>query len=949
MEWYRLTPEQTLQQIDSDGTQGLDEAEVTRRRNEYGPNELAEQRGRSPLRMLWEQFTETMVVILILAAIVSAMLGKTTETVAILAIVIMFAILGFIQEYRAEKAMAALKRLGAPIVRARRGGALKEIPSSALVPGDIVFLEAGNVVAADVRLLESVNLRVQEAALTGESEPVEKTTRAFDQPDLPLGDRRNMGYLGTVVTYGRGMAIVVETGMRTELGKVATLIQSVASEDTPLQIRLGQVGKTLAGVGLIAAILVAAVGLLRGEPLVDMFVTAVSVAVAVIPEGLPAVVTITLAIGAQRMLKRNALIRRLPAVETLGSVTVICSDKTGTLTQNRMTVTVVDVAGHTLDLVESMRRQAPTITAAECRSDLLVDRPLAFGLALAGGVLCNDATLAPDPKDGCFHAIGDPTEGALLVAGAQANLFKDALQAVLIRVGELPFDSERKRMTTIHRLPDFAASLPDAARLLWRNDGRFVAITKGAVDGLIGLASQVWVDDRPQAIDGPMQERIRAANDRLAENGMRVLGVACRWLEAVPGDCTPDTLERDLVFVGMVGMIDPPRPEVLSAIQTCQMAGMRTVMITGDHPLTASAIARQLGIMADDRNSQVLTGAELSRLSASDLSQKVQEVSVYARVSPEDKLKIVDALQGQGQVVAMTGDGVNDSPALKKADIGVAMGLQGTDVAKEAADMVLLDDNFVTIVAAVEEGRVIYDNILRFVKFSIGGNLAKVLVMLVAPLLGINVALLPLQLLWLNLLTDGLMGLGLGMEPAEQNTMRRPPRSPQASLFAGGSARHMLWVGPTIAAVGLLVGRLYFDPSNPGDKTWQTMLFTTLAFAQIGHALGLRSVAKARLLDMGANPAMFLVLPVTILLQLMAVYVPFLDDFFKVVPLSAGRLAVCAVCGILVWGMVEAEKLLSRQGPPRSGADLHHDRARAVPDSIPLRPTARGKRIGQRS
>jgi Ca2+-transporting ATPase len=912
MEWHLLTPERTLLELNAERQQGLSDTEAARRLAEYGPNELNERRGRSPLRMLWEQFTETMVVILILAAIVSAMLGKTTETVAILAIVIMFAVLGFIQEYRAEKAMAALKKLGVPIVRAQRGGALKEIPSSALVPGDIVFLEAGNVVAADVRILESVNLRVQEAALTGESEPVEKTTRAFDQPDLPLGDRRNMGYLGTMVTYGRGMAIVVETGMRTELGKVATLIQNVTSEDTPLQMRLGQLGKILAAVGVIAAIMVAVIGLLSGEPPVDMFVTAVSVAVAVVPEGLPAVVTITLAIGAQRMLKRNALIRRLPAVETLGSVTVICSDKTGTLTQNRMTVTVVDVAGHTLDLVEKLRRQAPTVAAAECRSDLLVEQPLAFGLTLAGGVLCNDATLAPDPQEGCFHAIGDPTEGALLVAGAQANLFKDALQAALPRVGELPFDSERKRMTTIHRLPDADTSLPDAARLLWRADTHYVAIIKGAVDGLIGLSSQIWVDDRSQVMDEPSKERIRASNDGLAAQGMRVLGVACRWLESVPENSTPESLERDLTFVGMVGMIDPPRPEVLPAIQTCQTAGMRTVMITGDHPLTASAIARQLGMMAADGHGQVLTGAELSRLSASELSQKVREVSVYARVSPEDKLKIVDALQGQGQIVAMTGDGVNDSPALKKADIGVAMGLAGTDVAKEAADMVLLDDNFVTIVSAVEEGRVIYDNILRFVKFSIGGNLAKVLVMLLTPLLGINVALLPLQLLWLNLLTDGLMGLGLGMEPAEQNTMRRPPRSPQASLFAGGSARHMLWVGPAIAAVGLLVARIYYAPGDPSDKTWQTMLFTTLAFTQIGHALGLRSVAKARFLDPRTNPAMFWILPVTILLQLVAIYLPFLDTFFKVVPLSAGHLAVCALCGLLVWGMVEAEKLLLR-------------------------------------
>jgi Ca2+-transporting ATPase len=855
--------------------------------------------------MLWEQFTETMVLILIAAALVSALLGKGTEMTAILAIVVLFAVLGFVQDYRAERAMAALKQLAVPTVRVRREGTLGELSARELVPGDIVLLEAGSAVPADVRLLESVNLRIQEAALTGESEAVEKHTAPLPEPDLPLGDRRNMAYLGTAVTYGRGSAVVVATGMRTELGKIAALIQEVAPERTPLQKRLDQVGKTLAGAGVIAALLVLLIGVLRGEPVADMFLTAISVAVAVVPEGLPAVVTITLALGAQRMFRRKALIRKLPAVETLGSVTVICSDKTGTLTENRMKVTVIDAAGERLDLTETLRHHQPAVTADECRFDALQQISLPIGLTLAAGALCNDAALKPDARAGCFHALGDPTEGALLVAAAQAGLFKDELQAALPRVAELPFDSNRKRMTTVHRLPASDA-LPAPLRPLagWG----YVAFSKGAVDGLLELTTRVWTDDHAEPLTAEWRARIQAANDDLAQGGMRVLGVASRPLDVPPED-PANGLERDLAFLGLVGMMDPPRAAVRSAVQSCNAAGIRPVMITGDHPLTAVAIARDLTI-AD--SPEAITGDALNRMSDADLEAAVGRVSVYARVSPEDKLRIVDTLRRRRQVVAMTGDGVNDSPALKKADIGVAMGIAGTDVAKEAADMVLLDDNFATIVAAVEEGRVIYDNLLRFIKFSLGGNLGKVLVMLGAPLLGINVALRPLQLLWLNLLTDGLMGLGLGVEPAEADTMRRPPRAPDAPVLDRTVRVHISWVGVVIALITLGLGVAYFDPAHPADVTWQTMIFAALGFTQIGHALGLRASGRSPF-SLTANPLMTGVTFTALALQLAVIYLPFLDRFFGLTPLMLPDLALAFVLGSLTFVAVRIEGRLRQR------------------------------------
>ena len=903
--WHTVTTEELVQTLNLNLETGLGEAEAAAKQAQFGPNELTESGGVSPVRLLVAQFTNTMVLILIAAAVVSGFLGKVTETAAIAAIVILFALLGFFQEYRAEQAMAALKRLAVPLVRVRRNGELRELSAKELVPGDVVLLEAGNAIPADLRLVECVNLRIQEAALTGESEPVEKHTEALPREDVPLGDRRNMAYMGTVVTYGRGTAVVTGTGMETELGKIATLLQTVESGLTPLQQRLDQVGKQLAIGGVIVAALVMVIGILRGESVEEMFLTAVSVAVAVVPEGLPAVVTVTLALGAQRMLRRRALIRKLPAVETLGSVTTICSDKTGTLTENRMTVTIIDVAGHFLELQGTAKHPAASLQLPDASPDFLANQPPEIGLALAAGALCNDASLRPDPQTGRFSALGDPTEGALLVAASQVHLRKSELETVVPRVAELPFDADRKRMTTVHRLPESLDKLPLALRALADAPTPFVSFTKGAVDGLLPLCPQIWLNGTAVPLDPAWVARIEAANEEMAQNGMRVLGLAMHWQP----DAQPE--EDNLIFIGLSGMIDPPRPEVKTAVATCKSAGIRPIMITGDHPLTARFIAHDLGITD---NMRVKTGQDLSRMTPEELGEVVKEVSVYARVTPEHKLRIVEALQNQGQVVAMTGDGVNDSPALRKADIGIAMGITGTDVSKEASEMVLLDDNFATIVSSVEEGRAIYDNIRRFVKFSIAGNVGKVLVMLLAPFVGINVALLPLQLLWLNLLTDGLLGLGLGVEPAEPNSMEKPPRSPQESLFSGGLTRHVIWVGLVMGLVALGLGVLYHAPDDPANTRWQTMIFTALAFMQMGQALASRSTtASLASLGLRTNPVLFGLVLVTAVLQLIVIYTPALDQFFQVTPLSGLELLLCAGLGLGMLLLIELEKVWLRR------------------------------------
>jgi Ca2+-transporting ATPase len=905
--WHTQSTQEVLSAVNSDAKQGLHSADAYQLLEKVGYNELEERGGKSPFAILWEQFTSTMVLILIAAAVVSAFLGKPLETIAISAIVVLFALLGFVQEYRAERAIAALKQLAVPLVRVIRGGATEQVSARELVPGDVVVLEAGSAIPADLRIIESSNLRVQEAALTGESEAVDKQTDALANDNLPLGDRVNMAYMGTAVTYGRGTGVVVATGMRTELGRIAELIQEVESQDTPLQRQLDQVGTLLAVAGVIVAILVLIIGVLREETLADMFLTAVSVAVAVVPEGLPAVVTMTLALGAQRMLRRKALIRKLPAVETLGSVSVICSDKTGTLTENRMTVTVLDVAGHYIELQGTAKTNK--ITYAD--ETLVTNQPHSVGLLLVAGALCNDASLAPDPTTGRYLPVGDPTEGALLVAATQAGLDKDDIEGYVPRVGEVPFDSDRKRMTTIHQLPEDRSELPALLTSLNDVPQPYVALTKGAFDGMLSLATHVWVNDHPEPLSDHWRERMQSDHDQLAEKGMRVLALAIKPYEVMPHDINQN-IERDLIIIGLTGMIDPPRPEVREAIRLCRSAGIRPIMITGDHPLTARFIAHELGI---SENMRVKTGNDLDSMSEEEVADAVKEVSVYARVTPEHKLRIVELLQNQGEIAAMTGDGVNDSPALRKADIGVAMGITGTDVSKEAAQMVLLDDNFTTIVAAVEEGRSIYENIRRFVKFSIAGNLGKVLVMLFAPFMGIAVALLPLQLLWLNLLTDGLLGLGLGVEPADKSIMQAPPRRKDTPFFSCPIVRDILLIGGLIGMLALVLGFAYYDPANPDNLIWQTMMFTSIAFMQIGQALASRS-SRLSFFQLGffSNPTLLAMVVITFGLQLMALYVPFLEDFFQIVPLGLPELLICFALGVLVFVAIEVQKWFLRRG-----------------------------------
>ncbi len=915
-DWYKLESPFVVDQLESSTETGLALPEITKRLTRFGKNELQESGVRTPWKILWEQLTATMVLILLGAALVSALLGEFKDAVAIGAIVILFALLGFIQEYRAEQAMAALKRMAAPIVRVLRDNKLGEIASTELVPGDIIFLEAGNLLPADVRILESASLRVQEAMLTGESEPIEKDTRARPGADLPLGDRFNMAYMGTTVTYGRGKGIVVETGMRTELGKIATMLQSVSQEVTPLQHRLDQLGKLLAIVGVTIAAIIFVGGLLIGEPLRDMLLTSVSIAVAIIPEGLPAVVTITLALGAQRMLKRQALIRKLPAVETLGSVTVICSDKTGTLTENRMTVVILDVAGHQIELDEDMVRRMPSLSqpdAAEEESNTQT-LPVSIPLLLAGGALCNDATLNTSEDGLRFQTIGDPTEGALLIAAAHLGLQPERLLSILPRMAEIPFDSDRKRMTTVHQVKPQSSDTIFSLLNLGEPTGQWVSFTKGAVDSMLDIASHVWVNGEALPFNDEWHQRILSANDNLAQKGMRVLGIGFRNLPGKPKENELPQLESQLTMIGLVGMIDPPRPEVKVAVQKCVQAGIRPIMITGDHPLTARQIAHELGIlpMRVSSEKELLTGQELNKLSDGELLELVDSISVYARVSPEHKLKIVKALQDNGQIVAMTGDGVNDAPALKQANIGVAMGITGTDVSKEAAEMVLQDDNFASIVAAVEEGRTIYDNLRKFIKFSVAGNIGKVSVMLLAPILGKPLPLEPLQLLWLNLLTDGLLGLSLGLEPPEKDVMRRPPYSPKQGIFSGGLGQHILWVGFLIGAIALGVGYFYWR-ANP-DGNWQSIVFATLGFSQWFQALATRSRYESTFrLGIHTNPAGAWIALLVFGLQLAVLYTPALQNFFHTESLTFTELGISLLLSSLVFWAVEFEKWLLRR------------------------------------
>jgi Ca2+-transporting ATPase len=897
MDWYKLTLEETAQELKTDSAAGLTSEEAVRRLQQFGPNELIDRGGPGTLTILLNQFKELMVIILIIAAIVSLLLGEIVDFVVIMAIVIINAALGFSQEYRAEQAMAALKKLAVPTVRVRRGGQIVEISSEELVPGDIVVLETGNLVPADGRLIEGANLKAQEAALTGESEPVEKSLAIPEGTDLQIGDRSNMVYMGTSVTYGRGIIAVTETGMDTELGHIADLIQDVEDEQTPLQKRLDRLGRTLALAAGIIIALVVVMGLLRGEEIEILILTGIGLAVAAVPEGLPAVVTVTLALGSQRLLKREALIRKLPAVETLGSVTVICSDKTGTLTENQMTVTILDVAGNRQDIETLVSRRGVLLN-----SELPGKAPpelTALNVLVRAGALCNDAVLKYR-EDGSAQAIGDPTEGALLLAADRLGYRKEELDARWPRVAEVPFTSERKRMTTVHQMDESVKETD----LPWR-DTPYVLLSKGAVDSLLDVSSSVLANNEIVPLDDEYHQRIMTANNELASQGQRVLGVAFRFYDEAEAPTDQEMLEVEEVFVGLIAMLDPPRPEAKEAVSIARRAGIRPVMITGDHPLTALRIAQDLNIT---ENGSCMTGIELSKMSTEDLEKVVDDIDVYARVSPEHKLNIVEALQNKGHVAAMTGDGVNDAPALKKADIGVAMGITGTDVSKQAADMVLLDDNFATIVAATEEGRVIYDNIRKFIKYTLSSNTGELFLMLIGPLLGMPLPLLPLQILWVNLVTDGLPGLALAQEKGEPGVMDRKPFRPNESIFSRGVGAQILWIGSLMGLVSLVVG--YFAWRN--EAPWQTMVFTTLVLSQMGNALAIRSNSQS-LYAIGffSNRLMVGAVALTFVLQLALIYVPFLQSVFSTEPLTISQLAICLAASVIVFFVVEIYKYIS--------------------------------------
>ncbi len=858
---HRLSPGASLERLQSSPS-GLSRDESRRRRGTFGANALDTAPASSPWALFLRQFADLMILILLGAAIVAGVVGDIADTIVIAAIVVLNAAVGFAQEYRAERAMAALKAMAAPAASVLRGGAAHVEPAADLVPGDIVRVEAGAIVPADLRILETAGLRIDEAALTGESVPIDKVHTTIDDVAVAVADRRNIAHKGTHVTHGHGIGVVIATGMRTEFGRIARMLEDTRRVETPLQRRLAVFGRRLALVVLGICAIVFVTGLLRGEQPLPMLLTALSLAVAAIPEALPAVVSISLAIGARKMMRQHALIRHLPAVEALGSVTTICSDKTGTLTANEMHVERYYCDG--------AMSSSPGTTSA-------------WRLLLSAMTVSNDTV---ESADGGIA--GDPTELALERAAIASGLDRTEERERLPRVDELPFESERKCMSTLHRKPD----------------GGWLSITKGAVEVLVNGAR------------GDKQAWLERADD-LARDGLRVIAYGVRELADRPGLYDLATAERDLELVGLVGLIDPPRPEAAEAIATCRSGGIVPIMITGDHPLTARAIGRRLGLVAEE--DRVVTGAELAALSPRGLEDIVRHARIYARAAPEQKLAIVAALQEQGEIVAVTGDGVNDAPALKSADIGVAMGITGTEVAKEASGMILLDDNFATVVRAVREGRRIYDNLRRFIRYVLTTNAGEIWTIFLAPFLGLPIPLLPVQILWINLVTDGLPGLALAAEPAERDVMRRPPRPPAESVFADGLGTHALVVGLIMAGIALGTQAWAWHANLP---EWQTLVFTMLCFMQLGHVLAIRS-ERTSLFSQGllSNRALFGAVVLTVLLQLAVVYVPALNTLFSTVPLSPVELGACFAAAAAILVAVEIEKWLRRRcRPGRGGA-----------------------------
>ncbi len=848
MNWHQENIETIIAETES-SKDGLTHSQAQVKLQTEGPNQLEEKKKKPAWVIFLSQFKDFMILVLVAAAVISGIIGELADTMIILVIVLLNAVIGFLQEYRAEKAMDALRQMAAPHTKLIREGKQFTIPSFELVPGDLVMLEAGTLVPADLRLMESHSLRVEEASLTGESVAIDKTTEAQVENDLPLGDRINMAYKGTQVINGRGLGIVIATGMKTEIGRIASMLQEEKSM-TPLQKRMADFSKKLSWIILFICLLLFIVGVLRGEKPLNMLLVSISLAVAAIPEALPALITIALARGAKRLVKKNALIRKLHAVETLGSVTFICSDKTGTLTQNRMKVVELKAEEGTQKIHEEL-------------SLLEVAMALNHDVAMEKGGLK-----------------GDPTEVAMVEYVMEKCQSTKELTGQFPRVEELPFDSDRKLMTTIHKF-----------------DGRYLVLSKGAVESIENILLENGGGAGAEAAT-------------LAKSGMRVIAFAYNIIDSVPQPLEYALIEKDLEFIGLVGMIDPPREEAKQAIKECTTAGIHPVMITGDHKDTAAAIASQIGILNEGQ--LVVEGKELKNFSEEELDAKIENIRVYARVSPEQKLRIVKGLQAKTHFVAMTGDGVNDAPSLRKANIGIAMGITGTDVSKESADMILLDDNFATIVKAVKEGRRIYDNIRRFVKYIMTCNSAEIWTIFMAPLLGLPIPLLPVHILWINLVTDGLPGLALSAEKAEAHIMQRPPRKTGESLFAGGNGIHILWVGILMAVITLGVQAWAVHHEN---DNWQTMVFTVLSLSQLAHVFAIRSDSQF-IYQKGffSNKPLFLAVAATFLLQMAAIYLPVANELLKTRPLSFNDLLICIILSVVLFHAVEAEKLIKKRG-----------------------------------
>ena len=886
--WHAMSGEEVKDQLGVMREEGLSTSEVERRVEKFGFNELKEGEKTTIWEMILAQLSDFLVILLLVAAVISALLGDWIEAGAIMTIVVLNAVLGVVQERRAEEALEALKKMASPDADVLREGHRRDVPAREVVPGDIVFLEAGNFVPADLRLLETANLRIDEAALTGESVPVSKTAEMQLSEEAALGDRKTMAYTGTMVTYGRGVGVVVSTGMSSEIGQIAEMLQGVEEEETPLQKRLDSFGRTLGWAALAISGVIFVEGIITGTEPLDMFIIAVSLAIAAVPEGLPAVVTITLALGMQEMIERNALIRRLSSVETLGSTTIICSDKTGTLTQNEMTVTRVAVDGEFLDVTGSGYQPEGKFLCDGEEVNLSEEYP-GILTALWIAALNNDAALETDYDEQgrkTYRMVGDPTEGALLVAAAKAGATPAPLAQAYPRVEEIPFDSERKRMVTVHAIEtpnaqDVSPFYDETQHKAW-----YVVTQKGAPDVVLERCTHYQSrDDEAVPLTDEQRRRILAANDRMTSNALRVLGVAYRVVEDLDqfrqnGELDHD-VEEKLIFVGLLGMIDPARPEVVPALNKARQAGIRTAMITGDYPNTAEAIASEIGLMQEGH--KVLTGRELDEISDDRLKEEVNRTDVYARVSPEHKVRIVDAFKANNQIVAMTGDGVNDAPSIKKADIGIAMGITGTDVAKETADMVLTDDNYASIVAAVEQGRVIYSNIRKFVYFLLSCNIAEIMTIFLAIMFGWSSPLKAIQLLWLNLISDGAPALALGLEKGEPDLMDRPPRDPGEPILNRYMQQGIAIQTVAIAGVTLFA---YWIGLRNFPEMAQTMAFVTLSFSELLRAFTARS-ERYPVLKMGVFKSMYMNLAVlsSLFLLLIVIYVPFLQRVFETVPL----------------------------------------------------------------